>query len=500
MSSNALERYLALRAPDEIRTPPSKYQSHLYDSLKQVSKLCSGDSAKFTAEELLEGLNPEEDTVPYAFILSSRVHDSRALGKNNSIPKSLQPGGALWQKLVGFLTTCDRLEARYCGRQWKVLMEMLAKTATLDQSMASSVMMYMSTAILRLDTTASTFTTAHLLFVRHIMATNTAAQAIPILELSINTFPTTSCPTAEAPICSPHTPSSVYMIPFNGFSDPIELSHIQEYYLTGAMIYMELGNWQRAILFLEQVLSTPTVSNPTGMMVEAYKKWVLLNLFVNGKVPQAPSTITPPTLKTMKSVSKAYDVLAEVFEESDPKKLRAEAFEGNDNWHRDGNFGLVHAVAQSHQEQMVQSLENTFTALPVYLVARRLEKSQSETEQYLKDLVSAGTLKASLSCNEDGQKEPVLRFLHSSKGDTASEAEEKQLQAQLTAQIYRLKELGQHISDADRRVAISREVVEYTRKARMKDERGAEDAMDLGHDVQPTDEDDDNEMSLSEIA
>ena len=281
MSPKALDRFIALRAPDEIKTSPFKYQSHLYSSLKEVSKLCSVDPAAYATEELLEGLHPEEDTIPYAFILTSRVHGSNALSASGSIPNSLRPGGPLWQKLVVFLTTCDQFEARYCGRQWKILMDMLAKTATLDPSMALA---YMSTAILHLDPTAGTFTTAHLLFVRHVAAANTAAQAIPILEHSINTFPTTSPSTPEAPICSPSTPSGVFMLPGHGFSDPIELSYIQEYYLTGAIIYMQLKDWQRAILFLEQVLSTPTVSNPTGMMVEAYRKWVLLNILVNGKV------------------------------------------------------------------------------------------------------------------------------------------------------------------------------------------------------------------------
>ena len=149
---------------------------------------------------------------------------------------------------------------------------------------------------------------------------------------------------------------------------------------------------------------------------------------------------------------------------------------------------------------MIQNLENTFTALPVHFVARRLEKSQSETEQYLKELISAGTLKATLGFNSVENQEPVLRFLHRDKSETTSEAEEKQVQAQLTARIHRLKELGQHISDTDRRVAISGEVVDHTRKARIKEERSVEDAMDLGHDVQPTDEDEDNEMSLSEMA
>ena len=56
------------------------------------------------------------------------------------------------------------------------------------------------------------------------------------------------------------------------------------------MIYMGLQNWERALLFLEIVVVAPQ-SNATSMiMVEAYKKWLLVGLLFKGEVRDPSAT------------------------------------------------------------------------------------------------------------------------------------------------------------------------------------------------------------------
>ena len=50
------------------------------------------------------------------------------------------------------------------------------------------------------------------------------------------------------------------------------------------MLYMGLKNWARAYFFLEVVIIAPTGNTASMIQVEAYKKWVLVNLMLNGKV------------------------------------------------------------------------------------------------------------------------------------------------------------------------------------------------------------------------
>lgn len=47
---------------------------------------------------------------------------------------------------------------------------------------------------------------------------------------------------------------------------------------------MALKEWRNALHFLGIVISTPSTSSVSLIMVEAYKKWVLVGLLEKGKV------------------------------------------------------------------------------------------------------------------------------------------------------------------------------------------------------------------------
>lgn len=50
------------------------------------------------------------------------------------------------------------------------------------------------------------------------------------------------------------------------------------------MIYIGLRDWERALLFLEIVIASPTINTTSIIQVEAYKKWVLVSLLLKGHV------------------------------------------------------------------------------------------------------------------------------------------------------------------------------------------------------------------------
>ncbi len=56
------------------------------------------------------------------------------------------------------------------------------------------------------------------------------------------------------------------------------------YFLYGAMIFMALKKWKRALLFLEIVIMSPVINNVSKIQVDAYKKWVLVSLLYKGHV------------------------------------------------------------------------------------------------------------------------------------------------------------------------------------------------------------------------
>lgn len=59
------------------------------------------------------------------------------------------------------------------------------------------------------------------------------------------------------------------------------------YFYYGGMIYTALRKYKEALFFLEACLRVPTCTL-SYIMLEAYKKFVLLSLYHYGEVPQPP--------------------------------------------------------------------------------------------------------------------------------------------------------------------------------------------------------------------
>lgn len=57
------------------------------------------------------------------------------------------------------------------------------------------------------------------------------------------------------------------------------------YYYYGGMIYTAIKNYERALYFFEVCISTPAMAM-SYIMLEAYKKFILVSLILHGKVTQ----------------------------------------------------------------------------------------------------------------------------------------------------------------------------------------------------------------------
>ena len=149
-------------------------------------------------------------------------------------------------------------------------------------------------AILRLDPSSSCFTSSHLIFVHLCLETREYHEALPVLKNDIYHFPLNSDKGASGPstrfACSNHESSSAFMTVASNLSDKLEYQDHLKYFLYGAMIYIGLRDWERALLFLEIVIASPTINTTSIIQVEAYKKWVLVSLLLKGRV----SLLSPP--------------------------------------------------------------------------------------------------------------------------------------------------------------------------------------------------------------
>lgn len=75
-----------------------------------------------------------------------------------------------------------------------------------------------------------------------------------------------------------------------GFSETVSAQDIIEYSLLCAMANIALSRWSAAMRHLEFAVCQPARNAPSAMMVEAYKKWLLVGLLRSEKVKQVHET------------------------------------------------------------------------------------------------------------------------------------------------------------------------------------------------------------------
>ncbi|KAH9861608.1 hypothetical protein J1614_011360 [Plenodomus biglobosus] len=433
-------------------------------------------------QDVLTILNPSVNTMAYAYALRHRISP---LMDRKSVPDSLKPGGALWSSLVLFFETADPVQLRYVGQEWRRLVELTEHIARAVGSPGLAIAPIRS-AMTRLDPTTGTFTSIHLTFIQLCLETRSYAAAEPILDNYIHTLPS-RIPTVvregleySVP-CSDVASSGEYIHQASGHSERVWLQDVLEYYVLGAMAYLGLKKFKKAQQFLECVLIAPSSNVANGLMLEAYKKWVLVSCLVNGTTAAVPRTANSSAIKQVKLASKAYEALAEAYEQlGNLPKLKVQVKFGEGIWAEDGNTGLVAELLASQMKTYVSRLSRTFSAIPVSNIAKNVGASADEIAQYLDNLIKDGHLNARLEGTEKSNVGVVLRFfLDPAQGPLAKT--EKQQQQALFEQTLRTNILAAQVKDADYRLNLTKESLDYTKRTNKKQAQGG-DNMDTTWD------------------
>jgi COP9 signalosome complex subunit 3 len=451
-----------------------------------------------TPQDVLEVLNPAVNTIAYAFALQARILAAGDTPKTQKqVPDQLRPGGAVWNKLVLFMETFDPIQIRYIGNEWRRLLEYVERVARVFASPGIAISPIRS-AMIRLDPTTGTFTSAHLHFIRLCMETRSYAAALPILDNYIHSLPTT-IPNqvlneldASVP-CAEHTNSGDYIHSKSGHSGELSVTDIQEYYLLGAMAYIGLRQWKKAMHFLDHVLVTPTSNVANGLMLEAYRKWVLVSCLAVGSLSHPPRTSNVAAMKQVRAAAKPYEALADAFStfadgsgsgSRAVQKLKAQINRGGPIWDEDGNTGLVRELLDHQQRVLISGLSWRYSAIPMTDVAEYTGSSVDQIVPYVKKLINEGHLNARIDQLQGPEQLVVLRFfLDPTQGPLAKT--EKQQQQALFEQTERNNLLAAHVKSADYRLSLTREYVEHVKRQNKKAANASSEAMETSWDSQP---------------
>uniref|UniRef100_A0A8C9ST73 COP9 signalosome complex subunit 3 n=1 Tax=Scleropages formosus TaxID=113540 RepID=A0A8C9ST73_SCLFO len=139
-----------------------------------------------------------------------------------------------------------------------------------------------------------------------------------------------------------------------------DAKHFLCYYYYGGMIYTGLKNFERALYFYEQAITTPAMA-VSHIMLEAYKKYILVSLILHGKVQQLPKYTSQIVGRFIKPLSNAYHELAQVYATNNPGELRSLVNKHSETFTRDNNAGLVKQCLSSLYKKNIQRLTKGFS-------------------------------------------------------------------------------------------------------------------------------------------
>ena len=184
------------------------------------------------------------------------------------------------------------------------------------------------------------------------------------------------------------------------------------------------------------------------------------------------------------SLSKAYDGLAQVFEDSlsryeNASRLVSECQVGHQFWIEDSNAGLVRQVVEAYRRFSVMRLGAVYAAMPMSGVARHISRTPedlNEATTYISGLISSGHLNASLEHDPSGSEDRLLRFLNSTSKSSAPRGEGQF--ADLVAQVERIKDISGEAQLLDRELGLSKESIQATKKARAGTDSDAPNGME----------------------
>lgn len=173
------------------------------------------------------------------------------------------------------------------------------------------------------------------------------------------------------------------------------------YYYYGGMIYTAIKNYDRALYFFEVVITTPAMA-VSHVMLEAYKKYILVSLILHGKVQNVPKYTSQVVSRFIKPLSQAYHDLASIYTSNNSDDVRSIIAKYHDTFSRDCNMGLTKQVLASLYKKNIQRLTKTFLTLSLSDVASRVQlPGPGDAEKYILNMIEEGEIFATIN-QKDG--------------------------------------------------------------------------------------------------
>eukprot|EP00005_Dracoamoeba_jomungandri_P001569 CAMPEP_0174262424 /NCGR_PEP_ID=MMETSP0439-20130205/12966_1 /TAXON_ID=0 /ORGANISM="Stereomyxa ramosa, Strain Chinc5" /LENGTH=344 /DNA_ID=CAMNT_0015347129 /DNA_START=373 /DNA_END=1407 /DNA_ORIENTATION=- len=244
------------------------------------------------------------------------------------------------------------------------------------------------------------------------------------------------------------------------------------YFYYGGMVFVGVKDFKRALEFFKQGF-TVSAAVLSAIMVECYKKHILVSLLLFGHVKPVPKYTSSLVQRHLKSLCPQYQELVNAFSTNSTDEVHKVAAQHSDAFQKDNNFGLVKQCIQSLYRRNIKRHTRTYLTLSLEHIAEsvRLE-SPKEAESYILSMIDKGEIFATIN-----QKDGMVSF-----GEDPEEYNDNAMLEHLDKQIKKNMGIAHKLRHVDHTIACS-EV--YLSKTTMQDRHGRWEMEDFEMSVPP---------------
>jgi len=321
--------------------------------LKQLKTLLQKEEAVLAKnvnllDEALQVLDPAIHSIGYAFILGAKASAQKVDPQRfmNAVQR--------------FVATCNPQQIRIAATKFAHVCRRFTEFA-IESNQAMRALKTLRLAIKKLRPNSETLTPVHSDFLQACLIARNYNIALPILEEEIYDVNTDVTGT---------TPRDLLL-----------------YYYYGGMIYTGLKEYKKALGFFRLAVTTPALVL-SSIMVEAYKKYILLSLLVHGKVLPLPRYTSSVVQRHHKTSFPQYNEFATAYTSHNTDDLHKCAEAHVETFQKDKNFGLVKQCIQSLYRRNIQRFTQTYLTFSLQDIASSVKlNSVKDAENHVLSMI-----------------------------------------------------------------------------------------------------------------
>jgi len=393
--------------------------------LKQLRSILSKEEnliakSMHLLDEVLNVLDPAAHSLGCAYILGAKAQ----------APKL--DGGKFINQVNRFIANCSAIQVRLAAPKFALICRRYTDICV-ESNQSIRAIKPLRTAVKKIKPSSESLTSVHADFLQVCLLSKCYNAALSVLD------------------------EEVYDVnPDNTCLSPRDMLL---YYYYGGMIYTGLKENKKALAFFRQAIAAPAIVLSL-IMVEAYKKYILLSLLVHGRVLSLPRYTSSVVQRHHKTAFPQYHEFANAYSTLSTDDLHKVADQYSEIFIKDKNLGLVKQCIQSLYRRNIQRHTQTYLTLSLQDIGTSVRlPSAKEAEKQIIRMIETGEIFASIN-----QKDGMVSFQ-----EDPEHYDTNKILSQLDNQVQKVIDLGKKVRTVDESIACS---LHYLQKTTMHERGG----------------------------